>query len=89
MIVSALSDQTKWNCGPEFLLLQTKALRGLAALCPSCDSDSNADGEGVELIFLHPSEKQPSNFFYSQDMKIKQTTKMPSSDLNLIADLKN
>lgn len=89
MILSALSDQTKWNCGREFLLLHTKALRGLAALCPSCDSGSNADGDGAELIFLHPSEKQPSNFFYSQDMKIKQTAKMPGSDMNLIADLKN
>lgn len=39
------------------------------------------------LIFLHPS-KQPSNCFYSQDMKIKQTTKMPGSDMNLMADLK-
>ena len=37
--------ETKGNCGHEFLLLQTEALRGLAALCPSCDSGSNADGE--------------------------------------------
>lgn len=88
MILSALSDQTQWSRGHEFLLLHRKALRSPAAQwCPSCSSCSDADGEGVTLMFLHPFQKQPGSFFYSQDFE--QTTNMPGWDLSLISDPNN
>lgn len=65
-----------WACAPAAAhkSSQTPGCPGMSCLWLQA---LNAYGEGVSLIFPQPSEKEPDSFVCSQDIQVKQITKMP------------